>query len=48
MRGERLQTAGDAGSILIEVPMSGGLPSAHAQRGDEDIPLELVADQPGC
>jgi hypothetical protein len=43
-----LPSLGDVGSILIDIPTTGGLQTAHAQRGDEDIPLELVADLPGC
>jgi hypothetical protein len=43
-----LPSLGDVGSILIDIPMTGDLQTAHAQRGDEDIPLELSAAQPGC
>jgi len=43
-----LPSLGDVGSILIQVTASGDVSSAHAQRGDEDIPLELLADQLGC
>lgn len=43
-----LPSLGEVGSILIEVTASGDVLTVHAQRGDEDIPLELVADQLGC
>lgn len=43
-----LPSVGEVGSILIEVAPSGDVSTVHAQRGDEDIPLELVADQVGC
>jgi len=43
-----LPSLGEVGSILIDAPMPGRPLTARAQRGDEDIPLELVADQPGC
>jgi hypothetical protein len=43
-----LPTFGDVGSILVDIPMTGDLRTARAQRGDEDIALELVAEQPDC
>jgi hypothetical protein len=43
-----LPSLGDVGSILIEVTASGDVQTVHAQRGDEDIPLELVPAPPGC